>query len=120
MLLSIKLIKFIYLVGRFTVTVCFASYVTADSEHCFDLSSFIRAVSVTDIYPMPYMLEEEFFALCQLQEPASKLSAKAVRPRKRVFFSGSCYSTGIVTSHKQKNSFQAYKALSLCRSLQFS
>ena len=35
---------------------------TADSEHCFDLSGLIKAVSVTDIYSRQYMPEKDFFA----------------------------------------------------------
>ena len=41
------------------------AFITADSEHCFDLSGLISIVGVTGIYLRQYICREEFFA-CDL------------------------------------------------------
>ena len=41
---------------------CKYVYRTADIEHCFDLSDFISAVDMTDIYSRQFTPEKEFFA----------------------------------------------------------
>ena len=52
-----------YTQNRFLVEQChYYIYKTADSEHCFDLSGFISAVDVSDVYSRQYMSEKEFFA----------------------------------------------------------
>ena len=89
-------------------------YRTADIEHCFDLSSLIVTVSVTDIF-QGADIHCVFWYACTDTVPALLPAFSRANGLGSVFFSQDLVS-GVVTNHMQKSPSQAYIAWSKCRS----